>query len=278
MTALVPADVAYIFDGTLEGLMSAVFCAYTHRCVPHDILRSGNVQIRLEQDVVHVETNMDAALRVRNGICRQLGAGVWRAIVQAAASDDPDMGTKVFRFIHFALDSPYACRCKGCPRKRSCNTPCSTHRGNVLDEWSNPEVVPLLELQRQVIGESERMRQFIRFEHTTDGFWFARCNPNASVIPLIMGHFAARFNSHRFVIYDEVHHLAGICANGSWQLVSTDRITPPPQAADEAEMQDAWKRFYHVLSVECRYNPELRRHFMPKRLWGNITELAESAR
>ena len=40
-------------------------------------------------------------------------------------------------------------------------------------------------------------------------------------------------------------------------------------------MQAAWKRFYDVVAVEARYNPELRRQFMPKRLWKNIVEMHE---
>ena len=42
-------------------------------------------------------------------------------------------------------------------------------------------------------------------------------------------------------------------------------------------MQRAWKRFYRAVAVESRYNPELRRQFMPKRLWKNITEMQEDA-
>ena len=40
-------------------------------------------------------------------------------------------------------------------------------------------------------------------------------------------------------------------------------------------MQAAWKGFYDVMSISVRYHPELRRHFMPKRLWRNITELRD---
>lgn len=35
-------------------------------------------------------------------------------------------------------------------------------------------------------------------------------------------------------------------------------------------MADAWKRFYDAVSIKDRYNPELHRSFMPKRLWDNI--------
>ena len=267
-------NVALAYDGTLEGLMTAVFWAYANHCNPEDIRPAEHVQTRLDQEVIDIDTDMDLALRVRKGICRQLGPGVWRAITQAAASDNPNTGTAVYRFIRFALASRYACPCGDCPRKGSCTTPCSLHRGSVLDEWSNPDVGPMLELRRRVLNECEKMRQFIRFEHTAGDYWFARCNPNASVVPLVMDHFAARFNTQRFVIFDEVHHLAGVSQAGSWQLVFTDDVAPPPPSSEEARMQDAWRRFYDALSVECRYNPELRRHFMPKRLWANITEMA----
>ena len=42
-------------------------------------------------------------------------------------------------------------------------------------------------------------------------------------------------------------------------------------------MQDAWRRFYRVLSIDERYHPELRRQFMPMRLWRNITEVRDEA-
>ena len=49
----------------------------------------------------------------------------------------------------------------------------------------------------------------------------------------------------------------------------------PDRAADEATMQHAWRRFYRAVSVESRYNPELRQRLMPKRFWRNLTEMQE---
>ena len=49
---------------------------------------------------------------------------------------------------------------------------------------------------------------------------------------------------------------------------------------------DTWKEFYvndagnqihkFAVSIDARYHPELRRQFMPKRFWKNLTELQES--
>ena len=48
----------------------------------------------------------------------------------------------------------------------------------------------------------------------------------------------------------------------------------PARTAEDAYIEVLWQRFYDSLSIEARYNPELRRHFMPVRLWRNLPEMA----
>jgi hypothetical protein len=210
----------------------------------------------------------------------------------------------------------------------------------ILEELANPAVADLLRLVKHAGNESERMRQFVRFSHLENGVWFARVNPNANVVPLIMGYFAARLNDQPFIIYDEVHNLAGVyegglpqrsrlqsgtkpshegqqgdqpqanssetgtvrasgphaSANSStmdlhggstrhagrsrrskrkprWYLVKSDVLQLPKQTENEKLMQEAWRAFYDAVSIDDRYNPELRRSFMPMRFWDNITEV-----
>ena len=119
------------------------------------------------------------------------------------------------------------------------------------------------------------MQQFIRFEHFENDVWFARCNPKANVVPLLMDWFAGRFNTQRFVLYDEVHNVAGIYDGEGWYLAQTGDVHLPLHAQDEATMQAAWKGFYDAVAIPARYHPELRRHFMPKRFWRNILEVRD---
>ena len=266
--------VALAYDGSFEALLSCIYVAFAARNSIEDIALGNRMQMRLGVQVVPVETDMDAARRVQRSIIRSLGENVWRAVILASASDDSQKGMALYRFLRASLTPSYTGSCKTCKQRKTCATSCShIPPNNFLDQWDNPEVEPFLALQRQVLNEIENMRQFIRFEHVEGDLWFAQCNPSCSVVPFIMGHFGRRFNTQRFAIYDEVHHLAGISENGHWQLIATDSIAPPPHSREEAGMQDAWRRFYRALSIDERYNPELRRNFMPKRLWRNITEV-----
>lgn len=254
------SDLAYVYDGSLEGLLSAVFAAYERHENPNDVEPESRLQPRLGQYVYEVPTNLEHATRVRNGLRRSCGNAVFEAVLYASLSDDPHAGTAAYRFVRYAMDVH---------RKQF------GRRYSAFSNAAHPDVAPICHLKRHVGCEKEHMLQFIRFEELEGGLWFARCNPNASVVPLVMDHFAARFNTQPFIIFDEVHELAGVYTGADWRLVKPEgpELQLPDKAAGEAAMQRAWRRFYQAVSVESRYNPELRRQFMPKRLWKNLTEM-----
>ncbi|MBQ9069198.1 MAG: TIGR03915 family putative DNA repair protein [Eggerthellaceae bacterium] len=268
------APVALACDGTLEGILTSVFAAFATTADVQDIIEGSHVQPRIGQVVVAVPASMDAATRVQHGIVRTGGMESWSAVMTAAASDDPHVGTHIYRFVRYAFAAGSAATCSACDRKTTCIKPCGrVERRSILAQLTHPCVEPILRMQTQVVNETEKMRNFTRFQHVEGDLWFAKCNPSCSVVPFVMDHFGRRFNTQRFAIYDETHHIAGVSEGGKWQLVATDELAPPPIADDEAAVQDAWKRFYDALTIDARYNPELRRHFMPMRLWKNILEL-----
>ena len=250
---------AYCHDGTLEGLLSAVFEAYARREDPQDVASEDVLQPRLGQTVRVIETNEQHAVRVRRGLRRRCGDAAYDAVKHASLSDHPDAGTIVYRFIRYAM-----------AQSRGGRT-----RRNVLNDLAHPAVQPLHRLERSVLNERHRMLQFLRFEHLENGVWFARCNPAASVIPLLMDWFSGRFNTQPFIIFDEAHNIAGVYGGADWYLVEAQHVDLPDRASEERLMQQAWKRFYDTVAVEARYNPELRRQFMPKRFWKNLTEMQE---
>lgn len=253
-----PLDfVAYTFDGTTEGLLTAIFMAYARHEDPQDIAREGALQPRLGQSVIAVETKPELAQRVRAGIQKRGGRYAWELVLHASLADDADAPTAVYRFVRLVMS-----------RSAAANT-MLTH------ELTNPVIGRMIELDRFVRNERHHMLQFLRFEHMRGDIWFARCNPAANVVGLLMDWFAGRFNTQRFIIYDEVHCIAGVFDGENWILVNTEEVTLPEHSAEEATMQAAWKGFYDAVSIPIRYHPELRRQFMPKRFWKNILEVRD---
>lgn len=193
-------SVAFAYDGSAEGLMSCVFHSYACHVVPQDIARKDLVQPRLDQEIVDIPTNIDQAFRVRRGIVRCGGRQVWKQCLYTTASDDPKAPYAAFRFIRQLFDVN-ARVCRKCKRRSECRRPCSKNEGpHILDEWANPHVEDVLKISRSVANEINRMHELIRFSHLDSDIWFARCNPNANVVPFLMSWFAPRFNTQRFLI------------------------------------------------------------------------------
>lgn len=268
-------ELAYTYDGTLEGLLSCIFEAYANHDLPLDIVPEANIQPRLGQIVRHIPTDVQHAQRVKNGICKNAGYEAFRIIKRASLCDNEDKGMAIYRFVQYIMQKNGK-SCHGCVKNGTCDGICTKRgQGGVMSDPTHPVVNPVYRMANFAGNEEERMRQFARFQHLENGVWFARVNPAANVIPMVMPWFSQRFNTQPFIVYDEVHHVAGVYEGKTWYLVQTTEMNIPGPAAEDQLMQRAWRQFYKTVAVESRYNPELRRHFMPVRFWKNLTEMQE---
>ena len=244
-------DLGYLFDGTLEGFFSSVFAAYEHHEHPRDIVPEKGAQLSLLQRMRTIETDDARAMRVHDGLVHQLGSNDYERVKVACLSDDVSAFGTVYRYIVYAL-----------------------HAGSwAASDHTHPDVAAFDHVWRAVYNERHRMLQFARFAEMEGGVYYAKINPRANVLPLVMQHFAARFNAQPFLIYDEVHRIAGVSRDGRWELVKTDGVTPGLLSSSEVEYQNMWKEFYDAICNQERLNPRLRASFMRKSLWGNLVEM-----
>lgn len=251
MRGLNPVEVVYRYDGTLEGLFSAVLTAYERHEMPVALQVTAGAQGNLLATPLEVSTDEQRASRVRDGICRRLGVDEYERIRMASLSDRPDKATLIFRYIVVAM-----------------------RRGpGVWNDLADHDIQGFEALWRDVYNERHRILQFARFSCMEGGVYYARVNPKANVVPVVMDHFAQRFNIQPFIVHDEMHGLAGVWNRASWGLVSTDTFTPPPATREDSEYQHMWRVFYDSICNQRRYNPRLRMQFMPQRLWRNMTEM-----
>ncbi len=286
-------DVAYLYDGSLEGLLSAIFYAFENKVTPSDVVREWEYVPRLAQDQVIIATDISKAKRVKDMLCRRCGYEAYRCVTKVSLSGDLEAGTYAYRYVCHLVDRIRSSDCTSCKRHKSCPRKGASNRSRcytfkrfaAMGDITDPLVSPIFSIARSVDAECEKIRQFARFEHlSSESFdlWFSRINPKHSVVPLVMGHFVERFNVQPFIIFDENRDLAGVYNGNGWFMTSVTEESISKNleslSAEERLMQYAWKTFYDTLSIDSRYNPELRRNFMPKRFWKNLTELKEMPR
>jgi len=244
------AQLVYLYDNTLEGMLTAVFESFSRKEQPVNIVVEQGLQQSLLCSYIPIHTNLESAERVKNGICKTLSNKTYENIKRVFLSDDINKGGVIAAYLRYTMKAG----------RRSCS------------HLANPAVAAFEEILRVVGWEVHYILQFVRFAQLNNGVYFSQINPRASVVPLIMGHFAARFNVQPFMIYDETHKLAGVFDTERWWLVDACDIQLPGITRVEDEFQALWQAFYDTIAIEERKNPTCQRSFMPKRFWGNMCE------
>lgn len=244
------AQIIYLYDGTLEGMLTSIFEAFSRKELPVDIVQDTNLQQSMLCSYIPIATDLVLAQRVQQGIVGKLGESQYENVKRVFLSDAPTKGGVLLRYLIYTMRQGRG----GCAH------------------LAHPAVNDFEELLDQVDKEAHYMLQFVRFAQLDNGVFFSRIEPKASVVPLIMGHFAARFNIQPFIIYDARHDLSGVFDTKKWWLVDARSIQVPANSRAEDEFQSLWQTFFDTIAIEERRNPTCQRSFMPKRFWGNMCE------
>ncbi|WP_325199804.1 TIGR03915 family putative DNA repair protein [Oscillibacter sp.] len=240
-------DVIYCYDGSFEGFLSCVFDSYAHREIPAGF-HSGEDGVFSLFDSRTVLTDPDHAARV----LRKIAALSPEAAVLLRRGFLTCLPEKELHLFHLAAkllrEGP------GFLRNRSDET-----------------LFPVIRAVRHLNGEVHLLKGFVRFSDL-GGVLGGEIEPKNRVLPVLGGHFAARFHNERFFLYDRTHKEALFHVPGQSVIrpLAAFQMAPPDEA--EARYRLLWKRFYDTIAIKERENPRLRMSNMPKRYWGTMTE------
>lgn len=253
----------YVFDNTLDGLLTAVFDSFFLHQEPEMLLAEGE-QLPLFADVPHVVmTDNDKAGRVWKGLEKQLSKDGLRMITISWLSEEKALNLPLFNFI------------------------CKVFRLKVKDLERNaadPYVLAVRNTCRRVLHEQLRMKQFIRFQKAKDGTYLAVVSPDHNVLPLITDHFQDRFNDQPWLIYDARRHYGYYYDRETVTRVTFEDEAALPfdltngkmdadiLSADDALFQQLWRTYFKAICIRERLNPKKQLSDMPRRYWKYMTE------
>lgn len=240
----------YLYDGSFDGLLTAVFEAYARREQPDAIAGEENLQVSFGQQVTRIPTEEEKARRVEKALIAKLGKPVFKKIWTVSLSSDPDQATIIYHYIRRGLEIGR----------------------RIYSDLAHPAVLSLEKLYRLVGRESHLLIEFLRFSEMEGGVFYAHITPEHYVVPLMMPHFVDRYCVQPFLIHDSTHQVAGIYDLQRWQMVETSGLTLPDITQDELCFRRMWKDFYNTISIRERFNPRCRQNHMPKKYWKNMTE------
>ena len=255
----------YVFDNSLDGLLTAVFDSFFLHQQPECLLAEGE-QLPLFADKPHmVMTDNEKAARVWKGLEKHLSKDGLHMIAISWLSEERALNQPLFNFICKVFHLPA--------------------RSGIEQNASDPDVLAVRNTCRRVLHEQLRMKQFIRFQKAKDGTYLAVVSPDHNVVPLIIDHFQDRFNDQPWLIYDAKRHYGYYYDGAAAPIYITfeDETTVPFDLTngkldadvlsnDDAIFQQLWRTYFKAICIKERMNPRKQLSDMPRRYWKYMTE------
>ncbi len=253
----------YVFDGTMDGLLSAVFDAFLLKEEPEQLLTGGDVLPLFCERIYKVTTDAEKARRVWTGLEKQLPREALRVISTSQLSELQELWQPLFMLA-----------CKVFRQGKE-----------VVRNFADPDVLTVTQIARRVAHEAHRMMQFVRFQKAKDGTYLAVISPDHNVLPLIVDHFHDRFNDQPWLIYDARRHY-GYHYDGesppihitfenetsvSFSLAD-GKLSDDILSSDDHLLQDLWRTYFKAICIRERLNPRKQLNDMPRRYWKYLTE------
>jgi probable DNA metabolism protein len=153
-------------------------------------------------------------------------------------------------------------------------------KGKVDLDYSQPSVLYIANVAKQVGREKHRMEAFVRFRLTKDDLYFAIIDPDFNVLPIITKHFKSRYADQKWLIYDirrkiGVHYDLEKTQYVSMELPEDIGISggnPEYFEAGEIYFQKLWKEYFDSTNIKSRVNMRLHVQHVPKRYWKYLSE------
>lgn len=248
-----------LYDGTFEGLMTAIFEVYEYRFEPVKIIAIEKYESEsIFTDHHTVITNQEKADRVLKKVETNLGKKGVSQLLRVYLSENETAERLILSAISKSIQHPTQ---------------------NVLNNFADADMMHIAKITKSVSREIHRMHAFVRFEKLQDDVYFSKIEPDFNVLPLIVSHFKNRYQDQKWMIYDLRRHY-GIfydlnevqffepAIEQTQQLKRTENLLHE----EEIQYQKLWQRYFAKTNIPERKNLKLHVQSLPKRYWKYLTE------
>lgn len=242
----------YLYDGSFEGLMTAIYEAYYSSDKPEKISSSFEYEPQIIYNTKDILTDREKSDKVLEAIRSKISSTALQRIFYVYLSSVPDSDTLIYNYIRLGFKL-----------------------GNKLDmHLHNDIVLKIHKIERKVTIEAHNMLGFIRFSEIQPSLYYSSIEPDHNIISLLAPHFSKRLSSENWIIHDIKREVAAIYNCKEWVLTSLkgseyQLITN----SSDNYYELLWKEYFNTLAIEARTNPKLQCKMMPKRYWKHLTEL-----
>ena len=247
----------FLYDGTFEGFLSAVFDAFLVR-EDVEIGRMSVWQTQFFAETREVTTVPEKAERVAAKLLEVCGERGFTAIVYIFLSEAEQAESCAFHLIKAAMK----------------------HGRKAFSLFQDEKIAQAMMIRKKVSREYDKMLGLLRFSELSSGILYAPMEPEFNLMPLLVPHFCERLSGCRWMIHDlrrgtAVHHAEGKTEDVEFADEMTSHLNMAAllgKSESEAAFAGMWSDYFRIIAIESRENPKLQRRCMPQRYWKYLTE------
>ena len=245
----------YLFDGTLEGLLTAVFERFERKPISVSLKVSSTYQPDAFSEAVQIVNSREKADRVWNGLQKRLDKNWMRRIYCTYLSEVPEALNHIFHLIYYIFSNPEGAEFN----------------------YGNEHVLAVAKTATKVEREKHRMEAFIRFKETKDSIFYCGIEPDFNVLPLIIKHFKDRYADQQWIIYDlnrnyGLYYDLKSVEEIEMDMKSNSKLSHQLMDPKEELYSILWKDYFKSTNIISRKNTKLHVQHVPKRYWRYLTE------
>jgi probable DNA metabolism protein len=240
----------YVYDGSFEGILTAIFEAYYRHEVPDQIESEQLLQQNFITRYVYIKTDAEKADRVYKSILQKISGKALDNAYHVYLSEEPDAGTLIYKYLRLGWKMG----------------------GRVDLHLADDTVRRVDNVNRRLENELHRLLGFVRFRQVEGGIFYSAISPDNNVVELLAPHFAERLSDQNWIIHDVKREIAAMYNMKTWIISEFSVEDIPRDTAAENEYAKLWKQFFNTIAIKERENPELQKRLMPKRYWKHMTE------
>lgn len=248
-----------LYNGSFEGLMTAIFEVFEYRFDAVDIVAKENyLQGDMFSNVHESIANAEKAERVLKKLETSLNKRGISQLLFVFLSEKPEKERLILKAVRESLKFPGK---------------------NILQNFGDEDIMDIAKICKSMGREIHRMHAFIRFEKLQDEMYFAKIAPDFNVLPLIIKHFKARYADQKWMIFDTIRYYGII-----YDLQTVEFFYPDENQSrllrnadefhheEERQYQKLWQRYFIKTGIPERKNMKLHIKWVPKRYWKYLTE------
>ena len=238
----------YLYDGTADGLLSAIAWILEEEPDPLLVALSER-EDTLFEDGFFIGTDATQAESLFFRLRKQAPDAA-HTIYSFMLAEKEGMETSLLHYISLVFK----------------------HGDKVNGYLTHSAVLDIVSVATKAGRELHRMKGLLRFEKLRDGAYLAKMEPDHNIIHPLAYHFRTRLKAQHWFLYDVKRRTAARWSNGTLQFGTIEQFTTPALSDDEKKVQAMWQTFFKTIAIPDRKNARLQKSNMPMKYWKYLTE------